>query len=131
MRFWICSSGQKRKRRINHRLCCNPMVQTTRTSCRRRLWKINRHVGSSLHNVWIDWWKSFVSRRKLIGSIVLNSKVLRTSSTRSTWKVYQKSKIFRNEVSLNPNFGLDRQEILRKNMPKRSLFYKGLIKAES
>lgn len=107
------------------------MVQTPWTPCRRRLWQINWHVGCSLHHVRTDRWKSTFSRLELIGPTLPYSKVSRSFALRFALTIHQESKISWDEISLNSNFGFDRQKVFRKNLTKRPFLYQKPTETES
>ena len=61
--------------------------------------KGNRYMGSWLYFWLINWWYANVSRLKLNWSIISDTEMFRPINGRSKIDIFEKSKIFRNEIS--------------------------------
>lgn len=88
-------------------------------------------MGSRLHIWLIDWWDGNVSWLKLNWSIIFDSKMFRWFDTWSSLTIFKKSKISRNEISINYQLWYNLKKVFRKIKLKSIKFFKIFTKNES
>lgn len=126
MRFWFCSAEQKGEGECGaDRLRGNKMVPSAGVVGGRIVWEIDRYVGSRLHNVLTDRWKSVISRIEWARPIIFDPENIRSADSRSARKVHQKSEVFGDEISINSILRSYRQKVLRQNRAEGSVLRQG------